>query len=97
MDKKLVTKMIESNELQSLDDVMNDIFENHLKPSKIGLDAYNKFRTYKTRYQSGKLGGKGLEDFLTFFGYQTKYILVEKLNNKTDTNNNSKSDNDNAQ
>lgn len=41
-----------------------------VKPSLIGMDNYNKLRSYKNRYDKGKLGQSGIETVLRFFGYE---------------------------
>ena len=55
------------------------VFEK-IKPSYLPLDVYNKFRTYRNRYEKGKLSQTGINTLLEYFGYsaETTYTYNPK-------------------
>ena len=79
--------MIEAGEAQSLDIVLEDIWAK-IKPSKIGLKNYDKFRSYKRRYDKGELGEKAINNLLSFFGYSSQTMYFKENINLNSTNSN---------
>ena len=56
-------------------EVLELVFEK-IKPSIMGIKNYNLFRTYRNRYQKGKLNQKAIKTLLEFFGYESECIYT---------------------
>jgi len=69
----------------TMDEALKYCFEN-LKPSLVGLDAYNKFRQYKVRFEQGKLGEKATSTILEYFGFVKNTVwILDKERGKQET------------
>lgn len=84
MDNKKIIQMIQSGEAKNLDSALAEIWDK-IKPSKIGQNDYDKFRSYKRRYEQGKLGEKAVNSLLSFFGYSSETIYFKEKDIKTET------------
>ena len=64
------------------EDAIKYCFE-QVKPSIIGLDDYNKFRQYKSRYEKGTLNETAIKSMFDRFGVEDHcYYTIDKKKKK---------------
>ena len=66
------------SELQKFSEekALNEVFSN-VRPSVVGLQEYNKIKSYQSKYKNGKMGQKAIDKLLSQFGF-SKTVFYTK-------------------